>query len=117
MPNYQAALFPELPPLPDGVELARRRNAEAQRHYKACPANAPKLAARLEVQRALAHGDLTRPSGCAACGLPCAPEAHHPDYARPLAVEWLCHPCHMRRHRLPDAAPGQMWLPFALGAA
>ncbi|WP_134678383.1 hypothetical protein [Paracoccus ravus] len=110
MPNDEAGLFPELPPRLEGTELVRRRNAEAQRQYRARPANAAKLAARLEVQRALAHGDLTRPEGCAECGVSCVPEAHHSDYARPQSVEWLCRACHMRRHRLPEALPGQMSL-------
>lgn len=26
-------------------------------------------------------------------------EMHHPDYAWPLAVEWLCRPCHLAEHR------------------
>lgn len=26
-------------------------------------------------------------------------EMHHPDYSRPLAVIWMCRPCHMAEHR------------------
>jgi hypothetical protein len=112
MTDGQAELFPELPPLLDAVELARHRNAEAQRIYRAQPANAHKLAARHEVHRALAHGEISRPSACAACGDQCSPEAHHHDHSEPLAIEWLCRPCHMRRHRLRDVLPGQMSLPL-----
>ncbi len=25
-------------------------------------------------------------------------EAHHPDYQRPLLIEWLCRQCHKRAH-------------------
>src|ERR1041385_1281000 len=24
--------------------------------------------------------------------------AHHDDYAKPLVIRWLCHPCHRRHH-------------------
>lgn len=36
---------------------------------------------------------------CFACGSTEQLEAHHPSYAEPLAVVWLCHKCHMRTHR------------------
>ena len=26
-------------------------------------------------------------------------QMHHPDYSRPLLVEWLCRPCHLALHR------------------
>jgi len=26
-------------------------------------------------------------------------EMHHPDYSQPLAVEWICRPCHQAQHR------------------
>ena len=27
-------------------------------------------------------------------------EMHHPDYSKPLLVEWLCRPCHLDHHKL-----------------
>lgn len=35
---------------------------------------------------------------CRDCGCEGELERHHPDYDRPLDIEWLCHPCHSRRH-------------------
>lgn len=38
-----------------------------------------------------------RPEPCADCGSPHV-EMHHPDYSKPLQVEWLCRPCHLAVH-------------------
>lgn len=50
------------------------------------------------VRRAVIDGKLIRPSLCSRCGKPPAGrgriEAHHPDYALPLDIEWLCPACH-----------------------
>ena len=35
---------------------------------------------------------------CAACGEAKA-EMHHSDYSKPVAVIWLCRPCHLLLHR------------------
>ena len=37
---------------------------------------------------------------CTRCGLVCNPEGHHPDYAKPLEVIWLCRPCHSKSIRI-----------------
>jgi len=37
------------------------------------------------------------PQPCARCGAPDA-EMHHPDYGKPLEVEWLCRSCHLTLH-------------------
>jgi hypothetical protein len=55
------------------------------------------------VYRALKSGRLIRPERCARCGGLGEPtrdgrasiEAHHPDYSKPLEVEWLCRGCHV----------------------
>lgn len=59
---------------------------------------------RAEVYRiyksALQRGELVKASACAWCGAEeCPIDGHHPDYARPLMVVWLCQPCHRRHHR------------------
>lgn len=35
---------------------------------------------------------------CRECGA-LDSEAHHPDYDRPMDVQWLCRPCHKAEHR------------------
>lgn len=52
------------------------------------------------VQLALARGTLVRPSACAWCDDESQPiQGHHPDYARPLMVVWLCVSCHRAHHQ------------------
>lgn len=48
---------------------------------------------------ALRRGELVRPEACEDCGAVGRIHGHHPDYAKPLEVEWLCPPCHGLRHR------------------
>ena len=36
------------------------------------------------------------PEACA-CGSEIV-EMHHPDYSNPLAVIWMCRPCHLEHH-------------------
>jgi len=38
-----------------------------------------------------------RQKPCRHCG-ESRTERHHPDYARPLYVIWLCRPCHLKLH-------------------
>lgn len=56
----------------------------------------PKPANRA-VYRAVSSGKVVPPEKCERCGHDFSVfrrEAHHPDYSRPLAVEWLCSACH-----------------------
>ena len=46
------------------------------------------------VARALKHGELVRPDKCSKCGKIGQVESHHPDYSKPLEVQWLCTACH-----------------------
>ncbi len=70
--------------------------AKAERYRKANP---DKVNARSQVAYAVSKGTLLRPSKCELCqeeGI--SIEAHHPDYSKPLDVEWLCAACHKSRH-------------------
>lgn len=61
-----------------------------------------KRAARVAVGNALALGKLRR-GPCEQADQSCSGpvQAHHDDYAAPLAVRWLCRGHHMRLHRGP----------------
>lgn len=72
---------------------ARERAASARRQKN------ERTDARQAVHAALRSGALVRPGQCGRCGTSCTPTAHHPDYSQPLAVEWLCYPCHGQEHR------------------
>ncbi len=53
------------------------------------------------LNRAIELGDIVRPELCQKCGGVSpdrALDGHHPDYSKPLDVEWLCRTCHMRTH-------------------
>lgn len=52
--------------------------------------------ARQAVKTALLKGILIRPIVCSMCHREKQIDAHHPDYSKPLEVQWLCRECHMR---------------------
>lgn len=54
--------------------------------------------ARMRLTHALASGDIERADQCSRCGDEGDIQAHHPDYDRPLEVEWLCVSCHVEEH-------------------
>jgi len=65
--------------------------------------------ARGAIRSAIRGGHIVKPAACSSCGKDCVPEGHHPDYSKPLEVEWLCTSCHNRVHRgavLLHGAPG-----------
>lgn len=58
-----------------------------------------KAKARNAVKTAVKNGSLKKPSECQGCGRKSYRiEGHHPDYSRPLDVQWLCAPCHKTLH-------------------
>lgn len=61
--------------------------------------NPEKCNARKVLQGAIAAGKMVRPDHCTRCGLIGKPEAHHPDYKKPLEVRWVCKLCHSLLHK------------------
>lgn len=66
-----------------------------------------KARARQLVTQAIRRGDMVPSMACDTCKQVPPPardgrrtlQAHHADYAKPLAVEWLCVSCHHSEHR------------------
>lgn len=86
-------------PHPNTVHLRRWKKRHPKRWYRMkvkWRAKYPeKHRAHSAVQYALKTGKLKRPDCCSKCGVKCKPQAHHPDYSKPLEVVWLCRkPCH-----------------------
>lgn len=62
--------------------------------------NTIKKAASIMVNNAVRDGRLIKPSICEKCGsAPDRLHGHHPDYSKPLSVNWLCQYCHVAWHR------------------
>ncbi len=69
----------------------------ADRRQYARDRAAGKIAARSRLGNLIASGRLDR-QPCEVCGDP-ASHAHHPDYDKPLGVQWLCPAHHGEVHR------------------
>ena len=76
-------------------EQIRQRAAERLLRHPA------RVRAKSAVDAAKKNGTLTPSSECERCGHDFSAyprHAHHPDYTKPLDVEWLCALCHNRHH-------------------
>lgn len=67
------------------------------------------------LEQALEHGRMQRVSVCEQCGDHGAfkdgrnkVQAHHPDYNKPLEVQWLCQKCHHAWHMTNVARPKEV---------
>jgi transcriptional regulator with XRE-family HTH domain len=72
--------------------IARRLGISRQRVNQL--ARPREHAARARLREAVARGAVSSVQACQRCGSSAKTEAHHPDYAKPLAVEFLCRKCH-----------------------
>lgn len=80
-------------------KLTAKGRAAGRRYHHSRARRCPeKVRAWRLVATAIRSGRLVR-QPCEICGARRV-EAHHPDYRKPLAVEWLCY----RHHRAAEAA-------------
>ncbi len=74
---------------------ARKRRAEIKKRW--IENNVIKRAAHIIAGNAVRDGKLIK-QPCEVCG-EVKVEAHHPDYEKPLGVNWLCTSCHVEIHK------------------
>ena len=84
---------------------AERRNNETRildrrkSSKKYSSQNINKRRAQGELYRGVSRGVVTKQKICSHCNAVSErPQAHHPDYSKPLEVMWLCGPCHRGLH-------------------
>jgi hypothetical protein len=74
-----------------------KRRANVARVVKSWTQRHPRRAqAHSLVHRAIERGEISKPEKCEWCGGEGRIEGHHHDYTEPLAVTWLCKPCHCK---------------------
>lgn len=92
---------------PEKIRRWRNENGEyikryQRNHYASVKRwrerNREKLHAHTALKRAIKRGEMVRPNSCVQCGKVCKPDAHHPNYKKPLKVLWLCRACHWKAH-------------------
>lgn len=85
----------------ESAKRSRERRLEAVRAYDRARGfriyDELKVEARKLVKLAVESGRLTK-TPCEVCGEPKS-DGHHPDYAKPLEVQWLCRAHHAELHR------------------
>jgi hypothetical protein len=82
----------------DRMIFKQRRNAILRRNKKYYEDHPEIRKAHSAVRDAKLSGRLVPPEQCTQCGTVGPVQAHHHDYSKPLDVEWLCVPCHRKRH-------------------
>ncbi len=64
-----------------------------------CLAHPEKRKAIQVVNSAIRAGKFHRPDFCESCFQENFVQGHHPDYDKPLEVDWLCPECHRKLHK------------------
>lgn len=78
------------------TDKGKKAAAASRRRY--ADRNPERRAARIALGNAVRDGRIIKPGACQECGAPGRIHGHHDDYSRPLAVRWLCVPCHTLAH-------------------
>jgi len=74
----------------------KEKIAANQKRYR--EKNKVKASARAKLNYHVVRGKISVPDHCSFCSDNTKVEAHHPDYTKPLEVEWLCDRCHKITH-------------------
>ena len=92
---YKERHYEDLMDAKHKYKLSDKGRASERRYRKSALKRTPdKIRARVLVNTHVLKGKLTKPKQCARCGIKARVQAHHADYKKPLAVEWLCRACH-----------------------
>lgn len=78
-------------------DKGREAKLSYQREYRLN--NPEKNKAHYLLQSAVSAGEVIKPDNCSKCGDSGSIHGHHPDYSKPLRVEWLCAGCHITLHK------------------
>ena len=89
------------------LEYARKwrdKNAEKHREQnrRSLAKNPGTNTCRSKVRKAVANGEIEKPTACSGCGEEKPPRlihAHHEDHRKWREIIWLCPRCHGKRHR------------------
>ena len=84
-----------------GWKPTRKNQIARMERYKKMMLECPeKVKAQWTISNMLRSGELKKPNKCSCCGMLGRIEGHHPNYAEPKVVEWLCVHCHKSRHKM-----------------
>jgi hypothetical protein len=88
-----------------GKLVEKRRNSKPERQSNIAKTtrawqieNPEKRLAHSRLWHAIYDGRVVRKTTCDDCGVTGKIVAHHEDYTKALDVDWLCSPCHGKRH-------------------
>jgi len=79
----------------NGRKRAKNYN---EKNHKWREEHPKEVQAYYEVEKALSKKLIKKPNKCSKCGRVTKLVGHHPDYNKPLKVQWLCHSCHKLAH-------------------